>query len=167
MSARFPSIGEAPLDGLKYGRQNGRWTNLGLGVTDGSDAPAGYIGEYKSIAVTTAVSVANNVATDLTTLTLAAGDWDVVGEAYFQASSSAGSDELRVWVNTVSATQPTGDQGGLAIASTTSAGLINNLTCSPLRVLSAASTLLYLSVNTNYGTGSMLVKGFIRARRMR
>jgi hypothetical protein len=64
-------------------------------------------------------------------------------------------------------TQSSGDQGGLAIASTTSGGQINNLTCSPLRLNIAASTTVYLGVTAIYGTGNMNVKGFIRARRMR
>jgi hypothetical protein len=137
------------------------------GVTDGSDAAPGQIGEFFYRAITTAVPVTNNVPVDLDSGTIPPGDWDIVGEAYFQASTSAGTDDLRVWVNTVSATQPTGDMGGLAIASTTSGGQINNLTCSPWRLSIAVPTLIYLSVNANFGAGTMQVKGFVRGRRMR
>jgi hypothetical protein len=172
--ARYDDSGGTQLDKpITISRSTGALTlgQLGpaaiKGVTDGSDAVAGYVGEFVSAAVTTAVSLTTGVAHDLTTLTLSAGDWDVVGEAYFQGSSSSGSDDLRVWVNTVATTQPTGDQGGLAIGSTSSGGLINNYTCSPLRVLSATSTLLYLGVNATFGSGTMVAKGFIRARRMR
>ena len=137
------------------------------GVTDGSDAAPGQIGEFWMQAVTTAVPVNNNVAIDLTSLSVPAGDWDIIGEAYFLAGTSAGTDDLRVWVNTVSVTQPTGDQGGLCIASTTSGGQVNNLICSPWRLSIAVPTTIYLSVNANFGAGNMQVKGFIRGRRMR
>jgi len=136
------------------------------GAGDTTPLP-GEVGEYASATVTVAVTLANNTPADLTTLTLTPGDWDVLGEAYFQASTSAGTDDLRVWVNTVSVTQPSGDQGGLAIVSTSSGGQINNLICSPLRVFSATPVILYLSVNANFGAGTMQVKGFIRARRIR
>jgi len=135
---------------------------------DGTIGPIpGEIGEYVSASLTTAQSINSGQATDILTLILPPGDWDVIGEAYFQASSSAGTDDLRVWVSTVPATQPTGDQGGLAIESTSSGGQINNLICSPLRVFTASPTTLYLGVNATYGSGSMQAKGFIRARRMR
>jgi hypothetical protein len=138
-----------------------------VGVTDGSDSAAGMVGEFKSAAVTTGVALTTATARDLTTLALTAGDWDIVGEAYFQASTSAGTSDQRVWVNTVSATQPTGDQGGLAIVSTSSAGLINNPTTSPFRLLTSASVTLYLSVTATFNSGTMTAKGFVRARRMR
>ena len=137
------------------------------GVQDGSDAAPGEIGEFAYRAITTAVTLNSNGTVDLTSFTLPPGDFDVVGEAYFIASTSAGTDDLRVWVNTVSVTQPTGDQGGLAIMSTTSGGQINNLTCSPLRVLISVPTVYYLSASANFGSGNMQIKGFIRARRMR
>jgi hypothetical protein len=138
-----------------------------MGGPGTTEAQPGEVGELASAALTTAAAVASGIATDILTLVLTPGDWDIVGEAYFQASNSAGSDDLRVWVNSVATTQPTGDQGGLSIASTSSGGLINNLTASPLRVLTPSPMTLYLGVNATYGAGTMQVKGFIRARRMR
>jgi hypothetical protein len=142
-------------------------STMRYGVQNGSNARPGEIGEYVSVAVTTPVTLTANGTIDLTTMQLTAGDWDVVGEAYFQASSSAGTDQLRVWTNTVSVTQISGDQGGLAIESTSSGGQINNLTCSPWRLNITATTTVYLSVYANFGAGTMTVKGFVRARRMR
>lgn len=138
-----------------------------LGVVDGSNAAAGHIGEYISATVSTSTALTSNVNTNLTTISLTAGDWDVYGQAYFQASSGAGADDLRVWINTVSATQPTGYAGGLAIESTSSGGLVNSLVTSPLRLNITAATTVYLGVNANYGSGTMNVQGLIRARRMR
>jgi hypothetical protein len=137
------------------------------GVTDGSDALPGQIGEYVMANRTTNLSVPNNGTVDIASITLTAGDWDVQGAVYFLASSSAGSDELRAWVNTVSVTQPTGDFGGLAIMSTTSAGLVNMLAIPPIRASGTGTITVFLSCWTQYGTGSMNVQGVVRARRMR
>jgi len=143
---------------------------IGWGVTDGSDAQAGQIGEYVFDNRTTAqlMAVSSGVATDIATITLTAGDWHVYGSVYFQGSTSSGSDDLRAWVNTVSATQPSGDNGGLAIVSTSSGGLVNMLSVPAIRALgSATSILVYLGCNATFGSGTMQVKGFIAARRMR
>jgi hypothetical protein len=137
------------------------------GVTDGSDALPGQIGEYIMANRTINLAVPNNVNTDITSITLTPGDWDVQGAVYFLASSSAGSDELRAWVNTVSVTQPSGNTGGLAIMSTTSAGLTNMLAIPPIRASGATGATVFLSCWTQYGTGSMNVQGYVRARRMR
>jgi hypothetical protein len=137
------------------------------GVTDGSDALPGQIGEYVMANRTINLAVLNNVATDITTITLTAGDWDVQGAVYFLGSSSSGSDDLRAWVNTVSATQPSGDNGGLAIVSTSSGGLVNMLAIPPIRASGATGATIFLSCNANFGSGTMNVQGYVRARRMR
>lgn len=47
-----------------------------VGVSGATDAPAGRIGEYVSSIVST-VSIPNSVWTDLTSITLTPGDWDI------------------------------------------------------------------------------------------
>jgi len=139
------------------------------GVTDGSDAQPGQIGEYIFDNRTTAsmLAISSGVPIDLASISLTAGDWDVQGAVYFQGSSSSGSDDLRAWVNTVSATQPSGDTGGLAIISTSSGGLVNMLAVPPIRASGTATTVVYLGCNATYGSGTMQAKGVVRARRMR
>jgi len=144
-------------------------SQIGWGVTDGSDAQPGQIGEYIFDNRTTAnmLGIASGVPIDLASISLTAGDWDVQGAVYFQGSSSSGSDDLRAWVNTVSATQPSGDMGGLAIISTSSGGLVNMLAVPPIRASGTATTVVYLGCNATYGSGTMQAKGVVRARRMR
>jgi hypothetical protein len=155
-----------------YGYDGSKWLYLSFmppitGITDGSDAPAGTVGEYLEVATSTFVGIGSNVTTDLASGTLQPGDWDIAGSAYFQASSSAGSDDLRAWINTVSATQPAGIHGGLGISSTTAGGLINTVNIPLLRLNISIPTTIYLSVNANYGSGTMQIRGFARARRVR
>jgi hypothetical protein len=139
------------------------------GVQDGSSAAPGQIGEFvlANLTAATMIAIGNAVARDLTTITLTAGDWDVAGAVYFQATSSAGTDDLRGWINTMPAAQPAGDTGGLAISSTSSGGLVNFVAIPPLRMNLTQSTTVYLSASADYGSGTMQVKGYIRARRMR
>jgi hypothetical protein len=56
------------------------------GVTDGSDAAAGQIGEYLT-ASGSGIGLANNVVTTVATLSLTAGDWDVTGNVNFNAAA--------------------------------------------------------------------------------
>ena len=48
-----------------------------VGTTTNNDAAAGYVGEYLSATNSTGTTVNNNTATDITTISLTAGDWDV------------------------------------------------------------------------------------------
>jgi len=146
---------------------NTRLIGSSVGVINGLPAAPGEIGEFVIAAQTSPVSIANNTPTDILSITLSAGDWDVVGYVYLQCSSSGGTDDLRGWINTVSATQPAGDTGGLGIVSTTSGGNINTIVVPSTNILSSISNIVYLGCNVNYGAGTMTVKGFIRARRMR
>jgi hypothetical protein len=139
----------------------------GGGVTDGSDAKPGEVGEFIFANRTTTLSVATGATTDLASITLPPGDWDVTGAVSFQGSSNTGGTDLHAWVNTVAATAPSGDTGGLTMVSTGTAGLLNMLPIPPLRVSSASSVTIHLSCYTNYGAGTMSVKGMVRARRMR
>ena len=59
------------------------------GVTDGSNAPSGQIGEVISSNVTTGVSVSGVI--NLTSIALTAGDWDVQGEVWITFGNSGGT----------------------------------------------------------------------------
>src|SRR5215472_14495892 len=73
------------------------------GVQDGSDAAPGQIGEYIFDNRTTAsfLSIGSGVSTDLASIAMTPGDWDVQGAVYFQGRSTTGNNDLRTWVKTV------------------------------------------------------------------
>ena len=149
---------------------NDKLATIGQGVTDGSDAAAGEIGEYVFAHVTRAAAAAltNATAVNLATITLTAGDWDVQGEAYFLASATGNACTFQGWINTASATAPEGTLGGLAVTSTTANGTDYSLAIPPMRLsLTAASTTVYLGASATFGTGSVTAAGLVRARRMR
>ena len=59
----------------------------GVGVTDGSEAQPGQIGEYMTM-TGTATGLANNVMAPVASLDLTAGDWDVSGNVQFSSGGT-------------------------------------------------------------------------------
>src|SRR4029077_3656098 len=62
--------------------------SAGKGVTDGSEAAAGDVGEYMAVTGGTGALVSATTA-NLASLDLTAGDWDVSGTALFSAGSGS------------------------------------------------------------------------------
>ena len=140
-----------------------------VGIVDGSDAAPGNVGEYVVSTVTagSAVTLVNATNTDITSIALSAGDWDVAGAVYFNASSKGASLDMRAWTNTVSVTEPDGTDGGLAIDSTGSGGAVYGLAISPMRLNITAAATVHLGAYCNVSTGTVTAAGIVRARRMR
>lgn len=133
------------------------------GVTDGSDAAAGEIGEIISNTAS-GVSITSATATNLTSITLSAGDWEI--EAVARADTSTAPITL-IWAstNTASATMagfPYSTQ--LSIPTSQS----NQQIPTPRRrVTLTASTVVYLVAQVTFGSGTVTGQGFIKARRIR
>jgi len=133
-----------------------------LGVTDGSDATAGQIGEYLSVTQANNVALTTATPKTVTTLALTAGDWDVWGYGGFLPVTGA-STYLFVGLgssNNAMDLAAVGFAGTLNVTST--AYFPFTLT----RVSTATPVTVYLTLqaafpNTANGGGS------IRARRMR
>lgn len=136
------------------------------GVTNGTDAPPGQIGEVISSVVTTTVPLTNNVAANITSLSLTAGDWDVSGEVWITGVTAA--TVMGAAINTTSATLPTAPtfSGSRAqIAGTLSAA--NIMALRSCRASLAATTVYYLIAFCNYTAGAASGTGCIWARRVR
>jgi hypothetical protein len=134
------------------------------GVTDGSDAPAGNLGEY--LVITGSGSVTTATPVDRATLSLPAGDWDVSGSATI-TPSAATMTFAQAWLSAASAS-PT-DPGRAAIQSggTGTLGSVA-LVVGPVRFSVSATTSVHLGVQANFpGTTSVTAGAFIQARRAR
>ena len=131
------------------------------GVTNGSDATAGQIGEYLSAASSGAVTPSSGATNNIATLSLTAGDWDVEGNAIF--NPTAGVTYAACSVSTAS-----GSIGPVAtrVPGAASATQLRIGTGGSLRVSVAADTTVYLTAQTAF-SGSMSVTGVIWARRTR
>ena len=131
------------------------------GVTDGSDATAGQVGEYLS-ASGGPVSLSSGVAHDVVTLALTAGDWDVSGVVVFTPTGNpshfaAGISTTAGIIGTNKTDQSANFSNGAQHAS--GAGMV-------ARMNSAGTQTAHL-VGLAAFSGSMTAAGTISARRMR
>jgi hypothetical protein len=128
---------------------------IGQGVTDGSDAAAGKVGEYQS--GSGSLTLSNTAVANVASLNLGAGDWDVSGNVVFVAS--AGTHTLfGVGI------------GGLDTysAATFPSGAINQaMSTAVARQSSASATTVWLVARADFTSGTVTASGTIRARRVR
>jgi hypothetical protein len=144
--------------------------NLGVGVegtTTNDSVGAPYVGEVQSgqVLVASAVATTTGANTNVVAITVGAGDWDFWGSAFI-ANSGAGCSSAFCWINDVSAT-PTDPAFYSAVvlgsANIASVGLV-----APCRRFSfATTTFVYLTIQANYGAGTVTACGNLFARRRR
>lgn len=136
-------------------------TILKAGVTNGSSAAAGVIGEVLS-ATGTAANATTAVARNLVSLTLTPGDWEVTGVGYFLPSASSAittvslgtsSGVIEVFPNR---TRPAG--------ATT---IYESDVPVRRRFNVSATTTIYLVGYVEFSSGTVSTNGYIEARRMR
>ena len=125
------------------------------GVTDGSDAAAGRIGEYLT-ASASGVALATGVVANVVSLDLTAGDWDVSGNVQFSAPSGtytlfgAGIIGIDTFIR---ATFPAGS-------------ITEGISPAPQRYNVTATTTVWLLAIASF-SASVTAAGTIQARRMR
>lgn len=135
------------------------------GTQTNDDAPTLYVGEFISsvIAGGSAVTFPSSANTDLTSISLTAGDWDVWGNITF---NSLGTTPTQVfgWFNTVSATTPDSSLYiNVPATGAASMGLIP-----PARRFSlSATTTIYITGAVINSSGNGSASGGIYARRVR
>lgn len=126
-----------------------------VGATNGSNAAAGSVGEYVTNSATGVAVTSAGATVNVTSISLTAGDWDVVG-----ISSLAG------------ATTTTAVGGGISTTSATF-GALGSFSSVPgtastptVRISISATTTVFLVGNATF-TGTATLGGLIRARRIR
>lgn len=140
--------------------------DAGTGVTDGSNAAAGKVGEYLSADVGP-TPLPNSVLMDVGGLSLPAGDWDVWGAVLF-AASGTNMVVAQAWVNTVAATAPASLGRTSLLMQTGQLGNGLRLPTGTLRVSLAAPGTAYLGAYAGFaGGGAVTGTGTIAARRAR
>ncbi len=143
------------------------------GVTDGSNACAGCVGEY--VEATTTANTAEPTSTqygDLISISLTAGDWDVTGIVYH-------SQEAATWaradagISTTSGNNATGLTTGITLvfggwASSATTPTVVVLGVPDVRMSVSGTTTVYLKFAATYSLGAPLARGGrISARRVR
>jgi hypothetical protein len=144
------------------GAQGPAGTNVG--VIDGSNAPAGIVGEYLQAVLTSPnqITLGNNIGANVVSLTLTAGDWDVEAQLTVVAGTAT------VWygaISTTSATIPAGSASfGRPYVSLAIAG--GSLGLPRFRYSITASTTVYLVAQAAAASGGTAY-GYLSARRVR
>jgi hypothetical protein len=138
------------------------------GVTNGSDAGAGQVGEWLSSVVATPAGIGNNVLTNLTSLSLTAGDWDVRGEVWFQLGSGpTGSCQAGI---STQANQLPGAPGTGSRTTQTFTYTANSPQVLPLatcRMSLNAAVTVWLVAACGFSSGTASAYGRMDARRVR
>lgn len=139
------------------------------GVTDGSNAAAGNVGEFASVQRLSTAAASLTTATDtvVTTLSLTAGDWDVWASAGFTLSPNV-TGSWKSWLNVGGAVAPSVDQvGGNATGTVSPNPSQAIIPVTPMRVSSAATTTINLGATVTFSNGTVTAWGKIMARRRR
>jgi hypothetical protein len=143
------------------------------GTNTNDNAAAGYVGEYVED-VNTGVALTTGTSADIGTLSLTAGDWDVVTSSQFNAAATTIAASYTMSISKTSATNagttgyPTA--GEIIIAANFDDTTGNNdrsFFTPPVRVSLSATTNIYGVVTSSFTVSTMTASGAIWARRVR
>ena len=162
-----PILGAATATSLAFSPTTGGL----IGTTAADNASAGTVGELLSSALATGVAMSSNVTTQIQTLNLTAGDWDVYGIFY---STVTGSTTCNYQLYAISVTsgfipgpstvQNYGTQASQYIM-TTGQPYYGNTGLSVWNV--NTGTVVYLNAHFGYSGSTLTGNGAIYARRRR
>lgn len=166
-----PTLGAATATSVAFSPTTGGL----IGTTVADSAPAGTVGEVISstIAIGSAVSLSTGVAKTVTSITLTAGDWDVMGNVYFTLGGTTVASLAQAGVNTTTNAFPStpdntlGYTGWQVSAATGVTGSIQPLTTGTFRQNVSTNTTIFLVANANFVTSTCAAYGAVWARRRR
>jgi hypothetical protein len=141
------------------------------GTATNDDAAAGMIGEFISstIPAGSAVSLTNGSTSNITSITLTPGDWDVWGNVLFGPGGGAMITGVICGVSASSGSigTPAAADAASYFGLEGSFGNIVYMPISPIRASLNANTAYYLLGNCEFSGGTVGAYGFIAARRVR
>jgi hypothetical protein len=128
-------------------------------------------GTYQSsiVAFGSGVALTNNVAKDVTLLSLTAGDWDCSGSVGFQPAGTTTVSGLQGFISTVSNTSPSAfaDNIGFAVLTASlTTGQVQILTVPTTRFNIGSTTTIYLGALASFGVSTMNAPGMLRCRKV-
>ncbi len=140
-----------------------------IGVTNGSNAAAGSVGEYISSEILSgsAISLTTNTPMNVTSIALTAGDWDISSNVAYIGGSGVQILYTQSAINTISDTFPdpaftTVSQPNGPAASTNAGDCI-----STQRLNISSPVTVYLLADAQFSVSTLAACGFIGARRVR
>ncbi|MDT0176858.1 hypothetical protein Q9R34_12515 [Enterobacter sp. BRE11] len=132
------------------------------GVTDGSSATAGEIGEaLQNTTLTT--SMVSSTAVNLSTISLTPGEWDVFGVVSIRPNSATLA-QIIAGLSTSSAASPVFPNRTVVSSSAT---LVQEFNTPIVRYNVTTSTTIYLVASAGFSSGTVTGDGYLKARRVR
>jgi hypothetical protein len=140
-----------------------------FGVTDGSNATTGYLGEYfeASAASGTVVGWATATPQNVLTILLSPGDWDVAGIIFFSNTSATPATRISAGLNLNPATLPAVEAGRGQLTSIVLNPLGASVSSASIRISINTPQTVYLVGQADYPAGTMTAGGYMNARRVR
>lgn len=182
-SSTASSAAGTPFDTLFPGNSNGSYTPIEvrrggtgsiiggqfLGTATNDNANAGNIGEFVSATVASASAIALTTATitNIASIALTAGDWDVWINGCFNPANSTSIASAYVSINTtVGGLDQTAGKFG-QIPPFVSNGQSFTLNAGPVRISLSTSATIYFNVYAGFTVSTLAAWGTIQARRAR
>jgi hypothetical protein len=141
------------------------------GTNTNDSAAAGFVGEYTSAtAALDSVSLTTATPVNITSLSLAAGDWDVSGIVYFLATGTTTVSAIQCGLGTTTGAinaSPGFRAGHSFDAETLGATTYTSCAIPAVRFLLAATTTVFLVARGDFATSTLSAGGFMQARRVR
>ena len=139
-----------------------------IGVTDGSSAGSGYVGEILTSGVVTGNFTVTTTNYNLATLSLTSGDWDIYGTMYVSTTSANTSNSTGGLTLTSLSPSGAGSQGFIVASVVGGVGLGSFQSSCYLPVQISTTTTIYLAGQATWSGGSAPSWGAtITARRIR
>jgi hypothetical protein len=142
-----------------------------LGTIANDAASAGNVGEYVSSTINSgsAVALSTNVAANITSVSLTAGDWDIWSNLYFLAAGTTSITILQGSLSTTSATLNVnpGFWGVQATPASVIGANTTGLDVGPVRLSLAGTTTLFIVAQATFTVSTLSGYGIIQARRVR
>ncbi len=161
-----PTLGAATATSLTFSPTTGGI----VGTTTNNNADAGKVGEYISSNIASgSVSLTTNVAANITSISLTAGDWDVTGSVNFLPAATTSVTRLLGSISSISATLDLTNDAHttLYMNATVSGGVASTLTLPTKRVSLSGTTTIYLVSFATFTVSTITGGGVITARRVR
>jgi hypothetical protein len=141
--------------------------NYIVGVTDGSSAATGNVGELIEFSFVNYTTAAINTYYDATTLPLTAGDWDIMYQVSANSGEVSGVTYCQMGIGTVAGNDGTGLSSGQTSLKLDSPTGASPMTIGRFSVSITGPTTYYAKVVANWSGTAPTFDGIISARRMR
>jgi hypothetical protein len=153
------------------GGTTGLFGNLWLNGSAGGNATTGSVGEYvtATLATGSSVTLGTGVTSNVTSISLTAGDWDVRGVVDYTAGATTSITNQRQGISTTSATLGGQDtfSSNTTAAQVPTASVDDAIPTPVVRISIASTTTVFLVSNATFTLSSLKAYGTISARRVR